>query len=97
MIGPHLSALKLETYRLYNLVMHMPCSFFELRHFILVLQYNFKKPLTLTLTIKRGLQSVIKNYSLCSDSIIYANCIDYESTDTMESQGMMMMMMMMSF
>ena len=40
-IGPHLSALKLETSRLYNLIMHVPRPFFKLRRSVFVLQYNF--------------------------------------------------------
>ena len=37
--------------------MHVPRSLFDVRRFVFVLQYNFKRPLTLTLTINRGLQS----------------------------------------
>ena len=37
--------------------MHVPCPLFDVRCFVFVLQYNFKRPLTLTLTINRGLQS----------------------------------------
>ena len=38
--------------------MHVPRPLFDVRHFVFVLQYNFKRPLTQTLTINRGLQSV---------------------------------------
>ena len=37
--------------------MHVPRPLFDVRRFVFVLQYNFKRPLTLTLTINRGLQS----------------------------------------
>ena len=37
--------------------MHVPCPLFDVRRFVFVLQYNFKRPLTLTLMINRGLQS----------------------------------------
>ena len=37
--------------------MHVPRPLFDVRCFVFVLQYNFKRPLTLTLTINRGLQS----------------------------------------
>ena len=40
-IAPHLSALKLETKHLCNLVMHVPSLLFQLRHFVFVLQCNF--------------------------------------------------------
>ena len=53
-IGPHLSALKLESEHLYNLVMHVPRPFFKLRHFVFVLQYNFNSDINDNI----GLQSV---------------------------------------
>ena len=37
--------------------MHVPRPLFDVSHFIFVLQYNFKRPSTLTLMINRGLQS----------------------------------------
>ena len=37
--------------------MHVPRPLFDVRRFVFVLHYNFKRPLTLTLTIKRGLHS----------------------------------------
>ena len=38
--------------------MHVPHPLFDVRRFVFVLQYNFKRPLTLTLImINRGLQS----------------------------------------
>ena len=38
--------------------MHVLRPLLDLRHFIFVLQYNFKMPLTLTLMINRSLQSI---------------------------------------
>ena len=43
--------------------MYVPRPLFDVRRFVFLLQYNFKRPLTLTLTINRGLQSG-NNYSL---------------------------------
>ena len=37
--------------------MHVPRPLFDVRRFVFVRKYNFKRPLTLTLTINRGLQS----------------------------------------
>ena len=37
--------------------MHVPRPLFDVRRFVLLLQYNFKRPLTLTLTMNRGLRS----------------------------------------
>ena len=37
--------------------MHVPRPLFDVRRFVFVLQYNFKRHLTLTLTINGGLQS----------------------------------------
>ena len=37
--------------------MHVPRPLFDVRCFVFVLQCNFKRPLTLTLTINGGLQS----------------------------------------
>ena len=44
-IETHLSALRLETSCLCNLVVHVPCSLFELRCFILYPSIRFKRPL----------------------------------------------------
>ena len=57
-MGPHLSVLRLKTYRLYNHIMHMPCPLFELRGFVFVLQYKFIKALNSDINDKGGLQSV---------------------------------------
>ena len=37
--------------------MHVPRPLFDVTRFVFVLHYNFKRPLTLTLAINRGLQS----------------------------------------
>ena len=57
-VGPHLSSLRLKTYRLCNLVMHVPCPLLQLKHFILYCGIALKKLLTLTRIMNRGLRSI---------------------------------------